>query len=236
MSNNIFSSSDDDIFEDYVEPTVPSSDEDLLNSNQDSIDKVFDTIEDSPFKEILRNSTLKVNFGEAFYTASYEWITNGYRESNSAAVIATLTKLTNGEFLYWHRYITSGELLARRKTIIKFLTMMLDTEDIASYVKEVGSNKKLKLQFSDTYFSMFFRSFYNIHLFMYKNELAVYLSLADILSQDPDKNLLDPLSDLQVSTIELAEYINDLYIQHFEKDKLTDLIEKHANEIFQKEA
>jgi hypothetical protein len=99
--SNIYSN-DDDLFEEYVDSdssTNSSYDSDL---NANTVDKVFSDI-DSPFKSLLRDSSLKVNFTEAFYRAAHEWVNQGYREANTSAILNELVLITNGQFVYRHR-------------------------------------------------------------------------------------------------------------------------------------
>lgn len=231
MSSNIYSSNDDDIFEDYVEPISTSSTEDSFSSSEDSMDKVFSDI-DSPFRSLLQSSSLKVNFGDAFYNAAYEWVNQGYRESNAAAIVETLAELTQGKFLYQHRLITSKEILIRKKTIIKFLTMMLEHDNFETVIKVAGENSDFR--FNETYFNMFFRSFYNIQLHTYYCELAVYKSLCDMLDIPLDESVCDPHLPSDLMTLNSSEHINQLYIQYFEKDELGTRIENHLNELLKK--
>jgi hypothetical protein len=231
MSNNINSFNDDDLFEDYVEPSSYSD----LNSNfsdQESIDKVFPDI-DSPFRNLIQNSSIKVNFGDAFYNAAREWTNQGYREANAVAMMEALAEITNGKFLYNHRLITSREILVRKKTIIKFLSMMLSNESIETIVKISGENSTIK--FSDNYFNMFFRSFYNIQIHTYYCELAVYNALSQMLDLPIDPDLSDPHIESELLVLNSSEHINDLYLKYFEKEELAQKIESCIDEIFQKQ-
>lgn len=232
MSSNIYSSNDDDIFEDYVESTSATTDYDSFAQPEESINKVFSDI-DSPFRSLLQSSSLKVNFGDAFYNAALEWVNQGYREANGAAIVETLAELTNGKFLYNHRLTTSKEILSRKKTILKFLTMMLENDNFETVIKVAGENSNLK--FNETYFNMFFRSFYNIQLHTYYCELAVYKSLSDMLELPIDPDICDPHSHADLIVLNASEHINDLYIQYFEKDELGNRIENHLNELLKKE-
>jgi hypothetical protein len=226
--SNIYSSSDDDIFEDYVENKSESHNS--FSSEDLSSDKVFPEI-DSPFQDLLKSSTLKVNFGEAFYEAAHEWTNQGYREANGVSILEALAELTNGKFVYSHRLITSKEILSRKKTIIKFLTLILEDDSVETVIKISGKDSNVK--FNQTYFSMFFRSFYNIQLHTYYCELAVYKSLSEILNTPLDQNLVDPHSESQLPVINSTEHINNLYIKYFEKDDLAQKIESYMDEIIQ---
>lgn len=235
MSSNLYSSNDDDIFEDYVEPQASSA---YNSSQEDEINKSFSDI-DSPFSSLLRSSSLKVNFGDAFYNAAHEWITAGYREANTSAILSTLSEITEGRFLYFHRLTSSVELLQRKKTIIRFLKLLLNNDSLDGFVKVISDNKEMiedKLKFNEEYFNMFFRSFYNLQVHTYKCEYAVYISLCEMLDHPIDESLADPFSE-DVEIISGAKTINDLYMKYFEKDKLGDLIEKNINQILsQKES
>lgn len=231
MSSNIYSSNDDDIFEDYVESTSATTNNDSFSQSEESIDKVFSDI-DSPFRSLLQSSSLKVNFGDAFYNAAFEWVNQGYREANAASIVECLAELTNGKFLYNHRLTTSKEILTRKKTIIKFLNMMLENKNFETVVKVAGEHSDFK--FNETYFNMFFRSFYNIQLHTYYCELAVYKSLCEMLQLEVDSDLCDPHANSELMILNSAEHINDLYIQYFEKDELGDRIGKHLDEFFKK--
>jgi hypothetical protein len=235
MSSNIYSSNDDDIFEDYVEP---SSSNDYSNTPEDLIDKSFPDI-DSPFSSLLRSSSVKVNFGDAFYNAAHEWIASGYREANTSAILTTLSELTEGRFLYVHRLTSSAELLQRKKTIIRFLKLLLNNDSLDGFVKVISDHKEAiedKLKFNEEYFNMFFRSFYNLQIHTYKCEYAVYISLCEMLDHPIDQSLADPFSE-DITVTSGSKTINDLYMQYFEKDKLGDLIEKNIEQILsQKES
>jgi len=140
MSSNLYSSNDDDIFEDYVEPQASSA---YNSSQEDEINKSFSDI-DSPFSSLLRSSSLKVNFGDAFYNAAHEWITAGYREANTSAILSTLSEITEGRFLYFHRLTSSVELLQRKKTIIRFLKLLLNNDSLDG-IDKVISERVLRI-------------------------------------------------------------------------------------------
>jgi hypothetical protein len=229
MSNNIFNSSDDDLFEDYVESPISESIEDNTTETNNNFDKVFSDL-DSPFKNLLQNSSLKVNFGDAFYKAAHEWTMQGYREANTLSIIDGLVALTDGQFLYHHRLACSRETLARKKTIIKFLSMLLE-DGTPSVVKATADNEDFTAAFTETYFSMFFRSFYNIQLHTFHHEAALYKALCEVLNVEPDLDLCNPTVESYAIT-DTADYINSLYIQHFDKDLLQEKIDKYVQQVF----
>lgn len=232
MADNIFSSSDDDIFEDYVESS-PNNDfiEDTNDPNQ-SINKILGDV-DSPFGKLMGNSFLKVGLGEAFYAAADEWVNNGYKEANAAAIIKQLAKITEGRFLYDHRLECCKEVIARKKTIIKFLNMLLDKEQTNGLIKASADGMNINL--SESYFDIFFRSYYNIEMFMIQNEIALYKSLCDLMQIEPDLTLCD--LNHETETIQnTADVINELYIQYFDKDALEERMKEYAKEFRTKEA
>jgi hypothetical protein len=229
MSNNIFNTNDDDIFDDYQE-TSASSDP-LLEApthNEDkSFEKVFSDL-NSPFESLIQNSSLKVNFGEAFYNAAHEWTMQGYREANNTTIIDSLVKLTDGRYLYEHRLNCSRQTLARKKTVLKFLSILLDnTDETPTFI---ANNTTHDFNFSEAYFSMFFRSFYNIQLHTFHHETALYKALCEILEVEPDNNLCDP-NVQTIAVTETTEYINTLYMQYFDRDLLQQKIDKYLEEI-----
>lgn len=228
MSNNIFSSNDDYLFEDYQETTTETYQEEPVVS-EDNIDKVFADI-DSPFRTLLTSSSLKVNFGDAFYNAAHEWIHQGYREANSASILDALVSLTDGKFLYHHRMTTSFEILNRKKTIIRFLNLILNDPNAENIVKVAGQESDIHL--SETYFNMFFRSFYNIQIHTYYCELAVYMSLCDMLELEHDQDLLDPLCENNLNIIDTADHINNLYMKHFDGKDLSSRIKDYVDDFF----
>lgn len=222
------SSNDDDIFEEYVDNTT-STIEDLSSqdSSQDSSHAIFSEMDPS-FREIFNNSSLKVNFGEAFYNAAHHWLTLGYKQANSASIIQAITDLTDGKFLYQHRLLSCIESINRRKTIIKFLSSVLNTEENVTVVQSINSD--VNINFSETYFNMFFRSFYNIHVHTFWYEVALYKTLSEYLQLDVDENLID-INHPGDEVIELAEFINNLYIKYFDRDYLTSKMEQNVNQI-----
>ena len=236
MSNNFMSSNDDDIFEDYIEETTVDENYNSQNfhTQEENVDSILSDI-DSPFSSILKTSSVKVSFGDAFYNAAHEWLHSGYEYANSKAILETLTNLTDGKFLYYHRLVSSSELLYRKKTIIRFLNLLLSDNTVDSFIKVVSSDSAQKnVKFNEEYFNMFFRSFYNIQLHTYKCEYAVYISLCEHLGHVPDEHLEDPFSD-EIKHSTISETINDLYSAHFQKDKLGDLIEKNIQQVLSKE-
>lgn len=237
MSDNLYSSNDDDIFEDYVETTIVSEDiSDISSDSQSTIDQVFSDI-DSPFRNILQKSYLKVNFGDAFYNAAYEWVAQGYRESNSVAILNTLAEITNGKFLYDHRLLCSTEILNRKKTILKFLTSLLEDDSIETIVKGVKQDgSKDTFHFSETYFNMFFRSFYNIQLHSFYCEVAVYKTLCEMLNIEVDESLIDPFNSESLEVLTASDHVNNLYIKYFNHEEMTQKVEKYFDEVLKKKA
>jgi heat shock protein HspQ len=237
MSNEFLSSNDDDIFEDYVEETNLNTDynSQSLHSEQEVSDDIFGDL-DSSFSSFLKSSSVKVNFADSFYNAAHDWVQDGYSQSNLKAVLDTLTELTEGKFLYYHRLTSSSEILYRQKTILKFLNLILSEDNLETVLGVVSSDEKTfkKFNFNQEYFSMFFKSFYNLQMHAYKCEYAVYLSLCQFLETTPDKNLEDPLSE-EITVLSMSDIINDLYKNHFQKDELGDLIAKNIKEILSKE-
>jgi hypothetical protein len=229
MSNNIFNTNDDDIFDDYQE-TSASSDP-LLEApthNEDkSFEKVFSDL-NSPFESLIQNSSLKVNFGEAFYNAAHEWTMQGYREANNTTIIDSLVKLTDGRYLYEHRLNCSRQTLARKKTVLKFLSILLDNTDETPAI--IANNTTHDFNFSEAYFSMFFRSFYNILLHTFLHETALYKALCEILEVEPDNNLCDPNIET-IAITDTNDYINSLYMQYFDRDLIQQKIDKYLEEI-----
>ncbi len=233
MSDNIFSTDDDDIFQDYVDSD--STDVFSENTTADTpqpFDKLLADV-DSPFKKLLQNSSLKVNLGEAFYAAADEWVNLGYKEANASAIVKELAELTQGRFLYKHRLECCKEVIARKKTIIRFLNIMLDKDQEKNIVAAAVDDFKLNL--SESYFDMFFRSYYNIEMFMLQHEIALYKSLCDIMQIDKDLSLIDLNTETDVIN-NTADVINDLYIQYFDKDNLEERMNEYVKEFRAKEA
>jgi len=227
--SNIYSN-DDDLFEDYVEsnPSADSSyDADLSNN---TVDKVFSDI-DSPFKSLLRDSSLKVNFSEAFYRAAHEWVNQGYREANTSAILNELVLITNGQFVYRHRIELCKESLARKKTIISFLNIVLNSDTADTVIKANSEH----INFTKNYFAMFFRSYYNIQVHTFWHEVALYKSLCQVGGVEINEDLCDLTKDSETIT-DSSQVINDLYIKHFEKDQdnLKETLERNIEEIFSK--
>jgi hypothetical protein len=232
MSENIFSTSDDDIFEEYVESTSTPYQEDASSDSSSTIDKIFGDV-DSPFKKLLQNSSLKVGLGEAFYAAADEWVNAGYKEANAAAVIKELAELTQGRFLYNHRLECCKEVIARKKTIIRFVSVLINTEQEKNLIASAGDS--LKINLSETYFDIFFKSYYNIEMFILQHEMALYKSLCDLMQIEQDSSLLDLNVETEV-TMNTADIINDLYIQYFDKDNLEERMKHYVKEFRTKEA
>lgn len=221
------SSNDDDIFEDYVEQ--PSTNvQDITEEDSNNLSQSIFSEMDPSFREIFTNSSLKVNFGEAFYKAAHQWVTQGYKEANSAAIVKTLSEITDGKFLYHHRLISCIESINRKKTIIKFLSAILDTEENVTVVHSV--NNDANINFSQTYFNMFFRSFYNIHVHTFWYEVALYKTLSEYLELEIDETLID-INHPADQVLSLADFINGLYIQYFDRDYLTSKVEQNVNQI-----
>lgn len=229
MSNNIYNTNDDDIFDDYQEPstsTDPLLEAPLVNEDK-SFEKVFSDL-NSPFESLIQNSSLKVNFGEAFYNAAHEWIMQGYREANDISIIDSLVKMSDGKYLYEHRLNCSRQTLARKKTVLKFLSILLDNTDESNTI--VSNNTHHDFNFSEAYFSMFFRSFYNIQLHTFHHETALYKALCEILEVEPDHDLCDSNVET-VAITSTTDYINTLYMQYFDRDSLQQKIDKYLEEI-----
>jgi hypothetical protein len=227
--SNIYSN-DDDLFEEYVDSdssTNSSYDSDL---NANTVDKVFSDI-DSPFKSLLRDSSLKVNFTEAFYRAAHEWVNQGYREANTSAILNELVLITNGQFVYRHRIELCKESLARKKTIISFLNIVLNSDTADTVIKANSED----INFTKNYFAMFFRSYYNIQVHTFWHEVALYKSLCQVSGTEINEDLCDLTKDSETIT-DSSQVINDLYIKHFEKDhdNLKETLERNIEEIFSK--
>lgn len=232
MPDNIFSTSDDDIFEEYVESSSSANDfADDVNPTQ-PLDKIFSEV-DSPFKKLLEDSSLKVGLGEAFYNAADEWVNLGYKEANSSAIIKELTRITDGRFLYHHRLECCKEIIARKKTILKFLNILLASDSEKNVISSATNDFKLSL--SETYFDIFFRSYFNIESFMIQHEIALYKSLCELMEIEIDESLCD-LNQETETISNLADVINDLYMIHFNKDDLEERMKKHVNEFRTKKA
>lgn len=229
MSN--INSNDDDIFEDYVD-TSSNSPSFSDPASDTSINKVFSEV-DSPFKSMLNNSSLKVGFTEAFYMAAHEWINVGYREANNAAIVDELVRITNGEFLYRQRIKFSMETISRKKTIVRFLTILLD-ETNTSEIISVAS-RDFNLNFNEKFFIMFFRSLYNIQIHSLLEEIVLYKSLCHLTSTPVDEDLCDLTKDSEPISNN-SDYINKLYLDYFQKDtkQLEELREHYINEVFPK--
>lgn len=228
MSN--ISSNDDDIFEDYVD--TPSNSPSFSDSTSDSsINKVFSEV-DSPFKSMLSNSSLKVGFTEAFYMAAHEWTNVGYREANNAAVVDELVRMTNGEFLYRQRIKFSIETIARKKTIVRFLKILLDESNTSEII--ATASRDFNLNFNEKFFIMFFRSLYNVQIHSLLDEIVLYKSLCHLTSTPVDEDLCDLTKDTEPISNN-SDYINKLYLDFFEKDtkQLEELREHYVNEVFQ---
>jgi len=221
--SNIYSN-DDDIFEDYVEPSSK-----IEEDSERTIDQVFSDI-DSPFKNLLRNSSLKVDFSQAFYNAAHDWTMMGYKSANDNAILDEIVRLTNGEFLYRHRISISREIIVRRKTILNFLNIVLENDNTNAIIKT--SKENFNVNFTDTYFQMFFRSFYNIQLHMYWQEVAVYRALCEMVNQDPEDDICD-LTKESILMDDHADYINKLYIDFFDKTTLDEKIKENVQKIFE---
>jgi hypothetical protein len=230
MPDNIFSTNDDDIFEDYVESSSNDSFSQDTSSAQ-PLDKIFSDV-DSPFKKLLEDSSLKVGLGESFYNAADEWVNQGYKEANSSAIIKELARLTDGRFLYNHRLECAKEVIARKKTILRFLNMLLDSD---AQKNIISSATDFRITLSETYFDVFFRSYFNIETFMIQHEIALYKSLCEMMNIEIDESLCN-LNQETETISNVADVINDLYMQHFDKDDLEERMKKHVNEFRTKKA
>lgn len=223
--SNIYSN-DDDIFEDYVEER-PSNIEDPVNTSAENFDKAFSDIE-TPFKGLLKNSSLKVNFGEAFYSAAHEWIMQGYRDANNIAILDELARITDGQFLYRHRLIFCKESIIRKKTVLRFLSLIIAGDETKIFVR--SANEQFGLNLTENYFNMFFKSFYNILIDTYWNEVALYKTLCQITETEIDETVFD--IDHESSIINVSDHINTLYIDYFEKTQLDEILKRNIDEIF----
>lgn len=230
MPDNIFSTNDDDIFEDYVESSSNDSFSQDTSSAQ-PLDKIFSDV-DSPFKKLLEDSSLKVGLGEAFYNAADEWVNQGYKEANSSAIIKELARLTDGRFLYNHRLECAKEVIARKKTILRFLNMLLESD---AQKNIISSATDFRITLSETYFDVFFRSYFNIETFMIQHEIALYKSLCEMMNIEIDESLCN-LNQETETISNVADVINDLYMQHFDKNDLEERMKKHVNEFRTKKA
>lgn len=230
MPDNIFSTNDDDIFQDYVESSSNDSFSQDTSSAQ-PLDKIFSDV-DSPFKKLLEDSSLKVGLGESFYNAADEWVNQGYKEANSSAIIKELARLTDGRFLYNHRLECAKEVIARKKTILRFLNMLLDSD---AQKNIISSATDFRITLSETYFDVFFRSYFNIETFMIQHEIALYKSLCEMMNIEIDESLCN-LNQETETISNVADVINDLYMQHFDKDDLEERMKKHVNEFRTKKA
>lgn len=224
--SNYYSSSDDDIFEDYVEDSLPPLEEPIQSSSRESFDQIFSDL-DSPFKELILKTTFKVNLGESFYTATKEWENHGYLEANNKAILSQLAELTNGKFLYHHRLISCAEIIARKKTVLKFLDLLLNEDQQEALVRSADS--KIQFQLTRSYFEMFFGSFKKIYQYFYIRDVALHRSLSDLLGFAHDEDLYDinKPSNVIHST---ADTINDLYLKYFDNDAITDSMVKYLDQ------
>lgn len=229
--SNIYSN-DDDIFEEYIESNSSNDSSYDSESNTNTVDKVFSDI-DSPFKSLLRDSSLKVNFSEAFYRAAHEWVNHGYREANTSAILNELVLITNGQFLYRHRIELCKESLARKKTIINFLDIVLNGDNVNTAIK--SASEDINVHFTENYFAMFFRSYYNIQIHTFWHEVALYKSLCQVGNIEIDEDLCDLAKDSEPIT-DSSQVINDLYVKYFQKDqeKLKETLERNLEELLPK--
>jgi len=223
---NIYSN-DDDIFEDYVETSTQDSLNDSTSSSE-NIDKVFSEV-DTPFAALIKNSNIKIGFGEAFYSAANEWVLQGYREANNVALLDHLAKTTNGEFLFHHRLILCKESIDRKKTILHFLNLVFDTDNTDTIIK--GPNS-MNITFTQTYFHMFFKSYYNVLLDTYYADIALYKTLCEMTSTEFDNDVYD--IDKMSSPITISEHINSLYTNYFKDTDLIDSLHRNLDEVFSK--
>jgi hypothetical protein len=222
------SSNDDDIFEDYVEERNVQLD-DIPTSNN-TVDRVFSEV-DSPFKALLNQTSLKVNFGEAFYSAAHSWVMNGYRQANMASIIEELNDLTEGKFLYRSRLFFCREALARKKVIIRFLQIALDDVSVSAVIRE--ASKDFNINFTETYFHMFFRSFCNIQKHTFFQEVALYKVLCEITDTPVDEDLIDLAKDKEEIT-DITQYINSLYDNQFNSDDIQQRADVYFHEMVSK--
>lgn len=223
-------SNDDDIFQDYVEE--PKSNKDFTETDSsETVDKVFSDI-DSPFKSLIKNSSLKVNFGEAFYSAAHEWQMQGYREANNVSILDELVRITNGEFLYRHRLAFCKETILRKKVILRFLSHLVEDDSATAVVR--SANEEFNITFTDSYFKMFFTSFYNIQLDTFYQEVALYRALCDATNTEPDEDVCDINVEAN-PIINISEHINTLYMNYFQNTDLREKIQYYVNQIFSSE-
>ena len=228
MTNSIFSSNDDDIFEEYVETNSPNE---TIDDQRSHLDRTLAEI-DSPFKNLMKTSSMKVSFADSFYGASIEWIEQGYRESSDISVFDALAKMTNGRFLYEHRLTCCVEAINRKKTILKFVTLILEADvkfEETSNPNQMKVSGKISDAVKEISLSMFFKSFYNIHFHNLKHDVALYKTLCEYLELDVDQALVD-LNAPAHQVLSTNDYINSLYVQYLDSDYLSKGILKHGQE------
>ena len=222
---NIYSD-DDDIFEDYVESSSQSSIGEV--SSTESIDKVFSEV-DTPFASLIKTSNIKIGFGEAFYGAAKEWVLQGYREANSIAVLDHLSKITDGHFLFHHRLLLCKESIDRKKTILHFLNLVFENDSTDTIIK--GPNS-MNITFTETYFHMFFKSYYNVLLDTYYSDIALYKTLCEMTNVEFDNDVYD-ITKIPTS-ISMSDHVNNLYTQYFKDTNLVDVLNRNMDEVFSK--
>jgi hypothetical protein len=222
------SPNDDDIFEDYVEQRETQVED--ISTSTNPVDKVFSEV-DSPFKALLNQTSLKVNFGEAFYSAAHSWIMNGYRQANIASIIDELNHLTEGKFLYRSRLFFCRESIARKKVILRFLQILLDDSSVSAVIRE--ASRDFNINFTETYFHMFFRSFYNIQKHTFFQEIALYKVLCEITDTPVDEDLIDLTKDNEEIT-DITQYINSLYDNQFNSDDIQQRADAYFHEMVSK--
>lgn len=223
-------SNDDDLFEEYVEEksetTISSEQDHTETESQDPFDTIFSGL-DSSFKDLILKSTFKVNLGDSFYKAAKEWEMNGYSEANIKAVLTQLAEITEGKFLYQHRLFSCAETIARKKTVLKFLSMILDDDSFETIVKSSDSTKSMTL--TKSYFEMFFGSFYRINMYFYIKEVALHRTLSDMLGLPHDEDLYDLEKPTEV-TMGTSTTINDLYTRYFNNEELSSKMDHYVEQ------
>lgn len=207
MYDDILSSNDDDIFEE----------KDYSRNNQNLSKEIFDSVTKDTadveakeqFKNIFLHSTIKTNFVESFYEAAANWIAAGADTAQSIQLIQTLADMTNGQFVYQHRYSMVKESIQRRKTILNFVDSVISNTDAIQ-----DSITKYELPFDTDFFETFFRSYYKIAQHSLIIDIAMYKYLSNYLNFEIDEDLVN-ITGPAKSILSFGEFMNELYVNTF---------------------
>lgn len=219
MSNyddDIFSQSDDDLFQDNTNVSQNLSDH-LKSAHGIDVD-ISDIELDNPDSNIIR-AKICISLNEA----SGHWIQHAHAAAFTRTSQQVADELTNGRYSKLNYYYLIEGRIIQRKIILELLKAMREID--SSDIKFLRDTFKINTDY--VFVDVYINHLMNMMSYFIEHHTKIYLAMAKDLGLEPEQNIVDSTNHHDLPFIQ-RKHARDSIAKHVNEEYLNDVLSKFS--------